>query len=273
VIPRDFLTEWRARAPWPSPEQVEQDLVISRTVVEIFTVEELRSALAWRGGTALHKLYVHPAARYSEDIDLVQLRPEPIGPCLDLLRATLDPWLGAPRRVFKEGRVNLIYRFSSEGPPSVPLRLKIEINTREHFSGGGVVAVPFQVASSWYQGSAEVATFTVEELLGTKLRALYQRKKGRDLFDLWYALDKLDVNADEIVAYFLRYLKESGLTVSRAEIERNLAEKLDDPRFGADIPPLLRTDVAFDPHVDARIVLDGIVSRVPGEPWRGTAGP
>ncbi|MGH2469017.1 MAG: nucleotidyl transferase AbiEii/AbiGii toxin family protein [Chloroflexota bacterium] len=38
--------------------------------------------------------------------------------------------------------------------------------------------------SPWFTGSADVPTFALEELLGTKLRALYQRRKGRDLFDL-----------------------------------------------------------------------------------------
>jgi hypothetical protein len=94
VIPRDFITEWRNVAPWPSDEQVEQDLIISRTVVEMFNVKEIAKHLAWRGGTALHKLYLHPAPRYSEDIDLVQVDAESIGDTLDILRGVLDPWLG-----------------------------------------------------------------------------------------------------------------------------------------------------------------------------------
>ena len=74
---------------------------------------ELTSSLSFRGGTALYKLYFTPPARYSEDIDLVQVRPEPIGETLDRARSVLDPWLGVPRRQLKEGRVNLVYRFES----------------------------------------------------------------------------------------------------------------------------------------------------------------
>ena len=33
MIPRDFITEWRIVAPWPSVELVEQDLVISRAIL------------------------------------------------------------------------------------------------------------------------------------------------------------------------------------------------------------------------------------------------
>ncbi len=80
MIPRDYITEWRAEAPWIQDFQVEQDLVISRALVEIFSRPVLHEALAFRGGTALYKLHLKPPARYSEDIDLVQTKAEPAGP-------------------------------------------------------------------------------------------------------------------------------------------------------------------------------------------------
>jgi len=138
MIPKDYITAWRAQAPWRLDAQVEQDLVISRAIVDLFSVPEVASSLVFRGGTALYKIYLTPAVRYSEDIDLVQIRAEPIGETLDRARAALDPWLGQPRRVFKEGRVNLVYRFESEDAPPLKLRLKVEINTREHFTVLGV---------------------------------------------------------------------------------------------------------------------------------------
>ncbi|MEE8368008.1 MAG: nucleotidyl transferase AbiEii/AbiGii toxin family protein, partial [Thermoanaerobaculia bacterium] len=134
MIPADFIAEWRGQVPWVQSSQVEQDLVISRALVEIFRDDQLARAVAFRGGTALFKLYLNPPPRYSEDIDLVQTVAEPIGPTLDRLRVRLDSWLGEPRRSFKEGRVTLLYRFESEDAQPLPLRLKIEINTREHFS-------------------------------------------------------------------------------------------------------------------------------------------
>ena len=86
MIPRDTITEWRERAPWSEDFQVEQDLVISRALVEIFADPMLAGALAFRGGTALYKLYLTPPARYSEEFDLVQVRPGPAGPFMDGLR-------------------------------------------------------------------------------------------------------------------------------------------------------------------------------------------
>jgi len=267
VIPRDFITEWRKEAPWSSDEQVEQDLVISRAIVAIFEVEELARCLAWRGGTALHKLHLRPATRYSEDIDLVQLRPEAIGDTLDTLRGALDSWLGEPKRVFKEGRVSLIYRFESEGPPSVRLRLKIEINTREHFTVHGHTTVPFAVTSRWYEGRAEVTTFRLEELLGTKLRALYQRKKGRDLFDIWDAADRSALSPERVVECFQRYMREAGHSASRAQVEENLAAKRHDARFVSDIEPLLRPGTDWDANKAMDVVLQDFVSKLPGARW------
>ena len=67
-------------------------------------------------------------------------------------------------------------------------RLKVEINSREHFTELGHARVPIRVDNRWFTGEAEVTSYHLDELLATKLGALYQRKKGRDLFDLWFAL-------------------------------------------------------------------------------------
>jgi hypothetical protein len=154
VIPRDYISEWRAVVPWVQDFQVEQDLVISRAVVEIFSHPLLRDALAFRGGTALYKLHLKPAARYSEDIDLVQTRAEPAGPTMEALREILDPWLGKPQWKQTEGRVTFVYRFNSEDTPPIPLRLKVEINTREHFVVYGFKQIPFRVHRAGSRGAA-----------------------------------------------------------------------------------------------------------------------
>jgi predicted nucleotidyltransferase component of viral defense system len=235
----------------------------------MFCQSEVSRSLAFRGGTALYKLFLAPVARYSEDIDLVQITAEPIGPCLTSLRQVLDPWLGDPRRVFKKGSANLIYRVPSEGSPSLPIRIKIEINTREHFSVFALKERRFQVESRWFSGSTSIHTYQLDELLGTKLRALYQRKKGRDLFDLWIAARQGNVDETRIVECFHRYLEKANLQVSRAEFEANLHEKLADPRFLNDIAPLLAPDCPWDVDDAARYAREELLPRLPGDPWKG----
>jgi hypothetical protein len=166
VIPRHHIAAWRSRALWLTDAEAEQDLAISRALVEIFSVPELARGLVLRGRAALEKLYHHPARPPPDRIELVQRRVAPIGPTLDHLRAALDPWLGTPRRKLKASRVLLIYRFRAEDAPHSPLRLTIEIHTREQHGAGGAKAVAFSVDSGWFRGRAEITTFGLARLLG-----------------------------------------------------------------------------------------------------------
>ena len=225
MIPQADIVAWRQIAPWADDGMVEQDLVLSRALIEIFSDTHLAEALAFRGGTALHKLMLSPPARYSEDIDLVQVRPGPIGSLLDGIR-TRFTWLGEPRRDQGETNVTLMYRFESEIPPIRRLRLKIEIQTREHFSVYGHVTRPVSVSSRWFSGRAEVRTFEIDELLATKLRALYQRRYGRDLFDLWDAHRRVRVDPVRVITAFESYLDRQGLKVTRAEFGAKPGSKI-----------------------------------------------
>lgn len=258
MIPVAFIEHWRQHAPWPQSHQVEQDLVISRALVELFGDPFLRARLVFRGGTALYKLHL-TAARYSEDIDLVQSVPEPIGPTLSAVRALLDAWLGEPKREFSEGRVTLTYRFLAQEEPVVRLRLKIEINTREQFSVFGLEERPFSVRSPWYSGEAAIATYSLDEMMGTKLRALYQRKKGRDLFDLWDALARGNINPERVLFAFQQYMAREGHKVRRSEFERNLEQKLGDPRYLSDVGPLLAAHTRWEPDEAMAVVREQLI--------------
>ena len=96
MISRRYIEEWKANTSWPNDAQVEQDLVIERALVELFSDNLIRKSLAFRGGTALHKIFMKPQARYSEDIDLVQITAEPINPVLKQIREKLK-FLGTKR--------------------------------------------------------------------------------------------------------------------------------------------------------------------------------
>ena len=58
MINRTAIQQWSEYAPWIDNAQIEQDLIICRALVSIFSDEFLASQLAFRGGTALHKLYL-----------------------------------------------------------------------------------------------------------------------------------------------------------------------------------------------------------------------
>lgn len=245
MIPRAYIVEWRSFTPWVSDAQVEQDLLICRVLISLFSNKLIAGNLAFRGGTALHKLFLKPPSRYSEDIDLVQMKAGAIGPVIDAVRETLDGMLGTPKRERGGDSVTLTYRVESEIPPVVPMRLKIEINTREHFSVLGYQEHPFSIESRWYSGACTLKTYDLNELLGTKLRALYQRRKGRDLFDLWLGLTDKKAKPEKIVQIFRKYLKEEGLKVSQSEFRDNLAKKIAIKSFLADTDNLLRPSITY----------------------------
>lgn len=267
MIPLDYITQWRTHAPWQQISQVEQDMIICRALVDLYSHPVAAENLVLRGGTALFKLHLSPA-RYSEDIDLVQKTSGPIGPIMDAVKEKLNPWLGEPKRKQSEGRVTLIWRVESE--EGLPLRLKVEINSREHFTVMGYHQIPFTMTSRWYTGSASITSYDKDELLGTKLRALYQRKKGRDLFDLWYAAQTIAVNPQSIVACFLRYMEHEQHKITRAEFEMNLFEKLDDLRFLEDMSPLLTSTTAWDAKSAGIYVLEVLAPLMPGDAWQKT---
>lgn len=247
MISPAFITEWSQQCPWTSPTQVEQDLVLSRGLVEIYSDPVLRERLLFRGGTALHKIVLQPAARYSEDLDFVQLREEPIGSTLDLIRSRLNPWLGEPKSNIGPRGATLTYRFKSELPPVVQLRLKIEINTREHLCILPIQQTGFAVDSRWFSGEATLPIYSTTELLGTKLRALYQRRKGRDLFDLWQARQAGLLDAPAVADTFAHYMRAENHPVSSAEFAINLASKMKHAGFLSDTPPLLRPGIHYNP--------------------------
>jgi len=187
---------------------------------------------------------------------------------MDAVQEKINPWLGIPKRKQSEERVTLIWLVESE--EGLLLRLKVEINSREHFTVLGYQQFEFRMASRWHTGSALISSYRIDELLGTKLRALYQRKKGRDLFDLWQTAKTLVVNPETVVSCFLQYMEYEEHQLSRAEFEMNLFEKLDDSRFLDDISPLLTTGSSWDSKAAARYVLDSLVPLMPGDAWQKT---
>jgi predicted nucleotidyltransferase component of viral defense system len=271
MIPARYLAKWRTHAPWLQDAQVEQDLVITKALIQIYSDPHIAEAFAFRGGTAMQKLYYPKATRYSEDIDLVQVRKEKIGESIDVIRKIIDPWLGEPKRSVKQDRATLIYRFDSEISPVQRMRLKIEINTGEQFSVLDFKKVAIRCENEWFSGEVDVLTYEIEELLGTKMRALFQRKKGRDLYDLSMAHQHFDdLDLDKIIHCFKSYMDRGGTPVTRAQFEANLAEKLSDSAFLADIQPLLVPGAAvYDAIAEAVHVKTKLISLLPGEPWKG----
>jgi predicted nucleotidyltransferase component of viral defense system len=247
MIPQRYIEEWRAVAPWTTDAQVEQDLVIARAIIEMYSDDLLKKSLAFRGGTALHKLYLTSQIRYSEDIDLVQINSELGNPTLKRMREKLS-FLGTKRTVKQHIHNNtVVYHFDSEMQPIVQMRLKIDINTREHLSIFGLKEIPYQVNNEWFSGQCHITGYEIEELLGTKLKALYQRKKGRDLFDLYWVLTHLDIDTEKVILCYRTHMKHAvDKPSTQKQFLANMSEKMTDRDFMEDIRWVLRKGVEYD---------------------------
>ncbi len=157
----------------------------------------------------------------------------------------------------------MTFRFDSEEEPSRPLRLKVEINTREHGTRFGYHFEELVVASRWFTGRANIRSFRLDELMGTKLRALYQRRKGRDLFDLVRALDDPRVSPAAIAAVCVDCLATGGTPITKAAMAANLMAKRSHPLFRSDLSPLLAPGATFDVDQALDRVLADLVVLLP----------
>lgn len=260
MIPQAYITAWRKKAPWQEDFQVEQDLVIERALMAIYSNEYLKKRLSFRGGTALHKLYLSPAARYSEDIDLVQITAEPFGSIMDKLRETLSFLGDKPIRKQKQHNNTLVYRFDSEG--GIPLRLKVEVNCREHHTIFGIQDVKYTMQSEWFTGEVLIPSYQLPELLGTKMRALYQRRKGRDLFDMWFALIQGKVDPRAVIEAWNFYMKEEHNGVTQKEFLENMEKKIEDADFTGDMNGLLRSDIQYNISEAYKFVRTNLLEKI-----------
>ena len=242
MIPRASLIAWSRRAPWPSEDQIEQDLILSRMLVEIASDRLLSKELAFRGGTCLHKLHLEEPLRYSEDLDFVRTNQQPmLGEIFDVLRAIAGR-VGLREHRWKfpseDSDVAHIWFDASAESGQSTIRVKIETNVKESEPHRGHVFIPYAVESPWWSGNAAVRTFTIEDILATKVRALCQRRKGRDLFDLWIGLDRPGLDDAEVAAALRHYM--GSRVYSYLQLVNHLKTKLGDADFAADLRALVR---------------------------------
>ncbi len=258
MIPAIALADWSNTATWADPDQLEQDLVLARLIVEIANDPYLSDELVFRGGTCLHKLHLSPGLRYSEDLDYVRRSAGGIGELVAALRSIGDR-LGMKVNVDISKYPKAKFRAPFESGTGT-MRVKVEVNTYERSPARPLTRVPFSVRSPWFTGSADVQTFDAAELVSTKLRALYQRSKGRDLFDLWLALTHLAISPDDILAGFAPY-RPNNYT-SRLAIE-NLQLKTQDDLFRRDLDALVsRWPEGYDIDLATDLVIHQLLARI-----------
>jgi predicted nucleotidyltransferase component of viral defense system len=264
VIPQAFITEWGNRVPWPESYQVEQDLILSRLMIEIAENELLKDEFVMRGGTCLHKVHLKKPRRYSEDLDYVRRTHSGIKPYIDELRGIADRVGLTVSNVNSSGPMVHLY-LDTEATGGGGIRVKVETNIGETDFFKKPTALDHDVDSRWWSGKAKIPTFVLDEMMSTKTRALYQRRKGRDLFDLWLVLTYETVSSDEIVAGLRHYMKDSVFTYP--QLRQNLAEKLADAGFRSDLDTLVTAAPEdYEVEVASGVVMEKLGSLLDNAP-------
>jgi predicted nucleotidyltransferase component of viral defense system len=268
-ITRQDILAHQAIVPWAAQYQVEQDLLLCRAIIALFNDQLLSSQIAMRGGTLLHKVHLAPAARYSEDIDLVVIGARPAEHIGRAVRRVLAVVLGAPkesvwdtlklaiRNTVRPSRVlRMTYATRSIMEPNRMLEIVVEANVTERKPHRAVVEIPFSFPFRDKAVQACVKGFEIHEMLGTKMRAMFQRRRGRDLFDLYWALTRSPTLIDPaaIIRSFEYYLKQEGTKAGRAEFIGILEGHLKDRGFCSDMQPLLRANITYDPQTAGEYV-------------------
>ena len=254
MISRNDITAWGIEHPWPETDQIEQDLLLSQAICTIADDGFLKDELALRGGTAFHKFFMTEPYRYSEDLDYVRTTEGGIGEVMRRL-TDIGSELGYSVKTKMGMYPKVIWRFTSDS--GLPAKIKIEINTQERTPVKGFSFVNFTVDSAYFSGKTDVRTFTPEELAATKIRALYQRSKGRDLYDLWLALNVLHLDKESILEIFEGYRPE-GLTGK--EIIKNLQIKLADRQFVEDVANMIKRGAPeYDPQYAGNFIIEELL--------------
>lgn len=248
---------------------VEQDYLLSRAVAAIFEDTFLRAQVAMRGGTVLHKGHLVPASRYSEDIDLVLTGDRPAAHIKKALARVLAPLLGKPstsvlthihlavrNRVAKSEIIRTTYTYNPYSSEAALAQLKIEVNISERQSFYPLVPIEITIPDD--KGAirqVSVVSYDLDEMLGTKLRALLQREQGRDLFDLWHAWkvseqsnEGIKVDPARVGAAFRFYMEQEGSAFDSTEVRLELERRMSSKKFLSDMNNSLPVGRVYSPR-------------------------
>ena len=254
MISANEITKWGVHHPWSTRDQIEQDFLLSQAICEISNDSLLGNELIIRGGTAFHKLFLQKPYRYSEDLDYVRSSDGGIGSIITQLVKIGDK-LGYKTNSSLSKFPKVLWKGMAES--GKPLRIKIEINTYERTPSLPLITLHHEINAEWYKAQANVKTFQAEELIATKIRALYQRSKGRDLFDIWLSLEILSLDPLVIVDAFNTYRPDS---ITANLVIKNLEKKLESKHFLEDLNGLaILHELDYDTKQAGELVIDELL--------------
>ena len=219
------LKVWSDEQNLPDLLFAELDYRLVKTLEAIYSDPYLSKRLCMKGGTAINKLYLLETSRLSVDLDFNHIGPKEEvlkeRPQIRLKLTELLKKLDNSYEIHSEHRYELTrIKTRYKTVTGTTANFKIEISHIERFPIISPVEKPIQTPT----GTANIVTYTLEELTATKLRALLERSKGRDIYDLYF-ISKLNPNPTLTRKMFLYYFYRSRKVFNPKIHYRNLITK------------------------------------------------
>ncbi|MBN1938357.1 MAG: nucleotidyl transferase AbiEii/AbiGii toxin family protein [Candidatus Aminicenantes bacterium] len=206
MIDRRELLE-KARQKNLSLMMVEKDYVLGWLLYGLAQERDL----VFKGGTALSKVYFPRIWRLSEDLDFSLVNGE--------LKTLLEGIVSVLGDVKKKSGLDFILKSSHINPDYLQLKvqykgvldrnwIKVDVTMDDVVDTPVMKAIPREYSD---YVAFKVRTESLEEILASKLRAVIERKKCRDYFDLW-KLFQMDFDREKIKRVFARKLAVKSLS-------------------------------------------------------------
>ncbi len=204
------------------PRFVELDYLQDIALLGIY--REFGNRLVFKGGTCLYKLY--KLNRFSEDLDFTaekRFKPKEVFVRLPHIFSLYNINCSAKLELFQHS-VNIYLEINGplyDGRKESRCRLIINISLREK-----VFLPPIRNPYlSFYQEVRPFDLYAMDEreILAEKVRAVHQRRKARDVYDIWYLLKIKKIPIEFVLLQ--KKLSYIGLKFSKNLFLRKIQEK------------------------------------------------
>jgi predicted nucleotidyltransferase component of viral defense system len=202
--------------------QIEKDYLQHIILSVLYRV--IQDELVFKGGTALQKTF--GLNRFSEDLDFTMIHTFPIGPVLQQLLQGLKRFgCDATQRKKKEEMHGQTYVIKIKGPLFTGAdhslaSVRLEISKRESV----ILPVKSSSITPVYQDlpAYSVAVMDPSEIMAEKVRAVFTRNKARDVYDLWFLMQKQQRTTVQLINEKLQYY---NMAYSDSQLEQALRQK------------------------------------------------
>lgn len=256
MIPREALSHWDDVVPWDDSSLVEQDLALTRLILDIANHPTLFDKLSLKGGTCLHKLWLPEPWRYSEDLDYNRIvSSDPLEIINSLREVASDT--GFSDTIFKQNKLFLHLWLLDALKDGQEFRVKIDIQREIKPDSSAYQYRQLVIDSPWYNNRASVRANTAEDIIASKVLASFQRARPRDLFDMWAAIKAGIVTYADVASRFASYRPDNPERWNTGKAARNLVAKLSDHSYIAELERIsVYAPFTYDKYEYIRIAAD-----------------